>query len=358
MNYLQLLDTIRSVTGRRRFDRFPAIQPPVTVFRRDGDGPSTFVVVDAAQAKAVMQSPRYRQFDFLAQVLTIAKPDRTRWIRRFCDIGLIMMDGPEHERRRRSMQRSLDRCAAGVRAISADDMMAVVEEGLAAESCTSATVAARLVTLLFSRAIAVITGKPVELPVRDLLAIDFFRPFPTLSSLAACDESIDRCCRSIDLESLDEGDQAAVLSLLVMGVSPMHALLTTLVNVYATARREGLTAGDAAKRTAGFDATTIVPTNFVMRACVGADTLGGEAVEPGDVVYLFLGSASGCPFSRLTSLPFGAGSHYCSGAALTQLMLKSVRSVLGQMRADCSRISSTPEVEGKASAFLVFATES
>ena len=358
MKNIRVLDTIRSVTGRRRFDRFPAIQPPVMVFRRDGDGPSAFVVVDAGQAKAVMQSPRYRQFDFLGQILTIAKPDRTRWIRRFCDIGLMMVDGPEHERRRLSMQRALDRCAAGVRAISADDMTAVVEEGLAVEPCTAAMVAARLVTLLFSRAITAMTGKPVELPVRDLLAIDFFNPFPTLSSLAGCDESIDRCCRSIDLESLDEGDQAAVLSLLVMGVSPMHALLTTLVNVYATARREGLTADEAAKRTAGFDAYAIVPTNLTMRACVGADTLGGEAVKPGDVVYLFLGSASGCPFSRLTSLPFGAGSHYCSGAALTQLMLKTVRSVLGRMRVDCSRISSTAEVEGKASAFLVFATES
>jgi hypothetical protein len=215
-----------------------------------------------------------------------------------------------------------------------------------------------LVTLVFSRAISAITGKPVELSVRDLFAIDFFRPFPTLSSLAGCDESIDRCCRSIDIESLDEEDQAAVLSLLVMGVSPMHALLTTLVNVYATARREGLAADEAAKHTSGLDAYAIVPTNFVMRACVDADTLGGEAVKPGDVVYLFLGSASGCPFSRLTSLPFGAGSHYCSGAALTQLMMKSVRSGLGRMQADCSRISPTPEVEGKASAFLVFATES
>jgi len=275
MNYLQLLDTIRSVTGRRRFDRFPAIQPPVTVFRRDGDGPTTFMVVDAGQAKAVLQSPRYRQFDFLEQILTIATPDRTGWIRRLCDIGLIMVDGPEHERRRISMQRSLDRCVTGVRAIPPDDMLAVVEKALAAEPCTSATVAARLVTLLFSKAIAAITGKPVELPVRDLFAIDFFRPFPTLSSLAGCDESIDRCCRSIDIESLDEGDQAAVLSLLVMGVSPMHALLTTLVNVYATARREGLAAEEAVKRTSGLDAYAIVPTNFVMRACVGA-TLSEE----------------------------------------------------------------------------------
>jgi hypothetical protein len=168
---------------------------------------------------------------------------------------------------------------------------------------------------------------------------------PTLS--AAATGALTLASLTVQLCGAAPGEVAA----------PLAAV--TLTGLWARGgRREGLAADDAAKRTAGFDATAIVPTNFVMRACVGPDTLGGEAVEPGDVVYLFLGSATGCPFSRLTSLPFGAGSHYCSGAALTQVMLKSVRSVLGRMRADCGRISSTPEVEGKAGAFLVFATES
>jgi len=38
-------------------------------------------------------------------------------------------------------------------------------------------------------------------------------------------------------------------------------------------------------------------------------------------------------------------------------MMKSVRSVLGGMQADFSRVSAAPEIEGKASAFLMFAIE-
>jgi cytochrome P450 len=357
MNYLQLLDTIRSITGRRQHDRFPAVEPAVAVFRRDGAA-ATFVVYDALQAKAVLQSPHYRQFNFLEQILTIAKPERTGWIRRFCDIGLIMLDGPEHERRRPLMQRSLEKCALGVKAIPDDEMVAVIEDGIAAEPFTSASMASRLVVFLFSRAIAELVGKPVELSARDLFAVDFFNPFPTLSSLSRSNEALGKCCEAIGFEELDEPTQAAVLSLLVMGVSPLHALLTALLNAYAAGLQAGLERGEAVRAATGWNSYEIVPTNFVMRTCVATDVLGQEVVQPGDRVYLFLGSATGCPFSRLTSVPFGAGLHHCSGAALTQVMTNAVRNGLMRVDSDLSRITPSEEVKGKAAAFLGFGAAS
>lgn len=353
MKYLQLLDTIRAITGRRRFDRFPQVEPSVITFRSETQ-PATFLVHDAQQAKAVLQSPRYEQFNFLSQVLTIAKPDRTEWIRRFCEIGLIMVDGPEHQRRRLLMQQALDRCAVGVKQISEDELHAAVEDGLGADQCTADGIASRLVLLLFSRSIAALSGSAVELDPVDLFSIDFFNPFPTLSSLSRCNDSIGKCCRAIGFESLDESGQAAVLSLLLMGVGPLHAIITALLNDYIGGRREGLAAEAAVKRTLQVDSYAIVPTNFVMRVCVAADTLGMEVVRPGDIVYLFLGAATGCPFTRLTSLPFGAGQHYCSGAALTQVMINAVRSVLGRVEADWREIRPSTEVQGKAAAFLSF----
>jgi cytochrome P450 len=95
-----------------------------------------------------------------------------------------------------------------------------------------------------------------------------------------------------------------------------------------------------------------------MRECVAADMIGAEAVRPGDVVYLFLGSATGCPFSRLTSVPFGAGRHYCSGAALTQVMTAAVQNGLRRIRADGSKINPSEIAQGKAAAFLRFAADS
>lgn len=354
MNFLRLLDTIRSITGRRLHDRFPPIEPPTVALRPDGVGPATFVVCDAQRARAVLQSSRYRQCNFLAQILTIAKPERTAWIRRFCDIGLIMVDGPEHQRRRQLMHHALERCAAGVRGIADADIDEAIEEAAAVDPAPADAIASRLVLLIFSRSISALTGSAVELPSRDLFAVDFFNPFPTLSSLARCDEAIGNCCGAIGFESLDEGGQAAVLSLLLMGVSPLLALLTALINAFSSALRDGLTPEDALRRADAVDSYAIVPTNFVMRTCIAADTIGDEAVEPGDAVYLFLGSASGCPFSRLTSVPFGAGRHSCSGAALTQVMTNVVRSGLARTRVDFRRIGPSRELQGRAAAFLAY----
>jgi len=353
MKYLQLLDTIRSITGRRQFDRFPKVEPAVIVLRSDGQ-PTTLIVHDAQQAKAVLQSPRYEQFNFLSQVLTIAKPDRSEWIRRFCEIGLIMVDGEEHQRRRRLMQRALDRCAFGIKQIPEEQIITVVEDCLSIDPCTVDAVVSKLVLLLFSRSIASLSGASVELDPIDLFSIDFFNPFPTLSSLSRCNESIGKCCRAIGFEALDESGQVTVLSLLLMGVGPLRAMITALLNDYIGARREGLAAEAAVKRTHRVDSHSIVPTNFVMRACVAADTIGMEPVKPGDIVYVFLGAGTGCPFTRLTSVPFGAGRHYCSGAGLSLVMMNAVRSVLGRIKADWSRITLSAAAQGKAAAFLSF----
>lgn len=354
MNYLQLLDTIRSITGRRQHDRFPPVEAGLKVFRHDGAKGATFVVYDALLAKAVLQSPNYRQFNFLQQILTIAKPERTKWIRRFCEIGLIMLDGPEHQRRRPLMQRSLEKCASGLKAIPDHEIVSVIESGIAAEVATSATIASRLVVFLFSKAISELVGKPVQLPARDLFAVDFFNPFPTLSSLARCDESIGNCCEATGFDELEESEQTAVLSLLVMGVSPMHALFTTLLNSYVSGLQAGLESAEAVRASTGWNSYEIVPTNFVMRTCVVSDMLGEKLVQPGDIAYLFLGSATGCPFSRVTSVPFGAGLHLCSGAALTQVMTNAVRNGLIHTQVDGSRIMQSEEFQGKAAAFLGF----
>jgi hypothetical protein len=143
-----------------------------------------------------------------------------------------------------------------------------------------------------------------------------------------------------------------------MGVSPLQAILTSLINSYVVALRAGSAGSDAVKVATGWDSYAIVPTNFVMRECVAADMIGAEAVRPGDVVYLFLGSATGCPFSRLTSVPFGAGRHYCSGAALTQVMTAAVQNGLRRIRADGSKINPSEIAQGKAAAFLRFAADS
>jgi len=355
MDFLQILDRVRGVTGNRTDDSFPDAGPPVATVRKTLDAPATILVFDAMVAKKVLESPAYRQFPFLERILSIAKPERTTWISRFCEVGLIMIDGPEHERRRTRMAAALERCIERLKHLPADRTARAINEASLGPNTSADHIARSLVCLLFAESLAAVVGHDVVLPPEHLFQIDFFNPFPTLSSLARCNASIDACCQAIGVACLDPDDQATILSLLIMGVSPLHALITASLNRFVQARCSGIPLDEALALAAKTDSYSIVPTNFVMRESMAPDTITGEPVAVGDVVYLFLGSATGCPFSRQTAVPFGAGAHYCSGAKLTSVMLWAVRAGLATAKAPAlNRISLAPAEQGKASAFLMY----
>lgn len=355
MDYLRILDRVRAVTGNRTEDRFPEAGSPIAAVRQNADSPATIFVFDAQIAKHVLESSAYRQFPFLDKILSIAKPERTSWIRRFCEVGLIMTDGPEHERRRMRMAAVLERCVERLKQLPDARTARVMEAASRGPAPSADRIARAIVCLLFGECITAVVGHDVELPPEHLFEIDFFNPFPTLSSLARCNASIDACCRAIGVESLDADDQAAVLSMLIMGVRPLHAQITACLNRCLRARCAGAPLDEALALAAKVDAYSIVATNFVMRECVVPGAIADEAVAAGDIIYLFLGSASGCPFSRQTAVPFGAGAHYCSGAKLTSVMLWTLRA--GLAAADPTafdHVAAAPAEQGKASAFLTY----
>lgn len=357
MQYLRTLAAIRAVTGTRTADAFPPRPAPIEVFRDAETSRGTAFVHDAALARAVLESRRYRQFDFVARILNAADPDRTSWIRRFCDVSLIMIDGVEHQRRRQAMDESIERCIDRLRRAPAERWADVVTRSLDTSSPPPAShrITLDLVAALFSESIAALAGRDVVAIEGDGLAdIDFFNPFPTLSTLYRCDAALGRCAARIDLEHLDIDAQAAILSLLVMGITPIQAILTAAINAAVTKFHAGEPCDDALAALKTIDAYTVVPTNFVMRECVVDDELGGEAIVHGDIVYVFLGTASGCPFSRQTALPFGAGVHVCSGAKLTSVMLATARGALADAGEGLRRVAPAEVIGGRAHAFLLF----
>jgi len=353
MEYLEILQTIRSVTASRTATSFPAL--PTPTLRCGGSEHSVVVVVDAALSRAVLESPRYEALNFLDRILTAARPEKTRWIRWFCEFSPMMVDGPEHVRRRALVDAMIDRCMSAVKDLPPAAIGAVVEDGLARPDASAAMIAGDVVAMLLGISCSTCLGHSVQLPRDELLAIDFFNPFPTLSSLARCDDAIAACCRDIGLESEDEAIATAVLSLLIMGVRPLHAVTTQLIDAWLAGTAAGEPPEAIRERLATVDAYAVVPVNFVMRRCVEADTIGAEDVSPGDVVYCFLGSATGCPFTRQSAVPFGAGTHVCSGTQLSIVMFHQVRRALqGLGVPDGLQIAPSPPSRGVANAFLTY----
>lgn len=354
MEYLRILAAVREVTGARGGHAFPSRPDPVVLFREAEHARAVVFVHDARLAKVVLESPRYRQFNFLARILEVASPEKTCWIRRFCDVGLIMIDGPEHLRRRDAMAAALDRCVRRLQECQPERFVSALPV-VADRPFTAEELAAALVAGMFAECIPAITGRGVSsLAADDLAAIDFFNPFPTLSTLARCNAAIDRCGERLGLAEMDADAQAAVLSLLIMGVSPMQGILTAAINACVEALGDGRSANEALAVLKDVDAYSVVPTNFVMRECAQDDAIAGVAVRPGDVVYLFLATASGCPFHRRNSVPFGAGPHYCSGAKLTSVMLNVGRKAVAALGEGLASVRPSQVVQGKAHAFLVY----
>ena len=355
MDFLRVLDAVRSITGKRGEDHFVDQPDPLLILRSHQDGRKVVMVHESRLGKAVLESPAYRQYNFVEKILSIAKPERTGWINRFCDLGLIMIDGDEHQQRRLSMNDQLERCVHRLIGLPPAKTAAILEKALRRTPHASARDVSRaLVLFLVSECVTAITGKETQLPEEATFAIDFFNPFPTLSSLYRGDDAIERCCEAIDFEGIGEAEQAAILSLMVMGVSPLYAMFTAMMNTAIAAVRTGQDSQQALRHVRGVDAYSIVATNFVMRECVAETTLNGEKIDPGDILYLFLGSARGCPFSRQTAIPFGAGQHYCSGAKLTSTMLGILRSALQGSIALVGNLEPSDVEQGKATAFLTY----
>jgi cytochrome P450 len=353
MEYLEILQAIRSVTADRAATSFPAL--PTPTLRCDGSGHSVVIVVDAALSRAVLESPRYEAWNFLDRILTVVRPEKTRWIRRFCELSPIMVDGPEHVRRRALADTLIDGCMSAVKDLPPAAIGTLVEDGLARPGASAALIASDVVAMLLGISCSTCLGRTVSLPRDELLAIEFFNPFPTLSALARCDDAIAACCQAIGLESEDEAVATAVLSLLTMGVRPLHAVTTQLIDAWLAGAAAGDPPEAIREQLAMIDAYAVVPVNFVMRRCIEADTVAAEEVSPGDVVYCFLGSATGCPFTRQSAVPFGAGAHVCSGMQLSIVMFHQVRrALLGLGMPDGLQVVPSRPSRGIVNAFLTY----
>lgn len=356
MEYLKVLAAIRAITGSRGQDAFPRREPVLHFSRSEAGEGAVIFVQDVKLSRQILQSPSYRQFNFLGRTLAASDPSQFYWIRRFCDEGLIMVDGDGHRARRQMMTRFMEQCLQCLDQLNLDALLGDVSAAKGDEWASSHQLAQFIAERLFSRCVGFMAGlgEGLRLSGDDLSLVDFFNPFPTRSAMLVSEAALERCAVKCDLDALPVDVQAAIMSLLVMGVRPVTALFTVAINHCLRAMAAGQPADGAVMSVDVINSHSVVPTNFVMRECVVDGHLGDHMVRQGDVVYVFLGSASGCPFSTRNSLPFGGGTHYCSGAKLTDAMFQILKGVLvglgdELMGLECSRVR-----QGFASAFLTF----
>lgn len=271
-----------------------------------------------------------------------------------------MLDGPSHQVQRRELADVLQRCSDALRYVTTDSLAANLLSAASLEGATSLSVGEEIIGQLFAACFTAITGREVKIPIEELMAVDFFNPFPKPSSLKRCNRAIDVCMQALNWQRLTRAEIMAVSVLLVMGVSPLLATVTASINALLESlcpQNHSTIEAVAACRTVDFHSS--VPTNFVIRRCLKAITIEAHALAKEDLVYVFLGPANGCPLNRLTSIPFGAGRHVCIGTKLSFEMLALTHDAM-ELAAPALRAlpllgQQSPALQGRASAFLSYA---
>ena len=362
MQYLRILNALRTITGQRSAHHFPNQYSDLEIFDSPGSESRVLFIYNTSLGRQVLDSREFGQYDFTQRALALAGEERTNWIRRFCFESPVMLDGTAHQVRRRELSNVLKRCTDALNTVKIADLASDLLVAARHKSATSLRVSQEIVTQLLSICLGAITGRDANLPTEELMAVDFFNPFPKPSSLYRCDHAISACMHALQWQSLNEAERTAVSVMIVMGVSPLVATATASLNALLEVLAiPGSTHDEAVTASRKVDFHATVPTNFVMRRCLTTTVVNGHELREGDLAYVFLGPVSGCPFSALTTLPFGSGRHVCSGRQLSLIMLASVHDALELAVSSLAELPlvnrRTPVEAGRASAFLRYADE-
>lgn len=354
MRFLKILQALQSVVGRRTEDAFPERTLPVEILEPEGDSPRAVFVQRIGIARKLLENPAFEQMRFLEDYLPLCDPEQTGWIRYFMDHNPEFLNGEAHRRQSQVLRQELTRCVRRMDSVTVEEVAALVDIELASESPSTEAIARRVAHHLFGCCLRELSGTHVAVDPETLLAVDIFVSFPRAEHLHSCHRHVDAYLAAVRrIREPSPSELIALLTLFMMGVIPT----TTAINWSANRWVRYATADPSAGQAEPAVDFSVTPTNLVMRHCVSDTVVDGHAFRRGDVVYLFLGEVSGCPLHRLTSLPFGAGRHACSGQSLSRRMMELAHDGFRNARGDWSRVRVAQAVAGRTSAFLRFSVD-
>lgn len=351
MRILKILHALQSVVGHRTEDAFPDRPAPVEFLEGGGDQPRAAFVHRIAIVRKVLEHAAFEQMRFLDDYLVACDPQQIGWIRYFMDHNPEFLNGEVHRTQSRLLRSELARCVLRLESEPVAEVARLVDEVLSSEHPSTFGVARRIISHLFGCCLREISGTEVVVDEEVLFEVDIFVPFPRPAHLHACNRRVDSYLTAVrQIREPNQAELIALLTLLMMGTAPTVAAVNGAANRWLRSVTSGTSPGSHPPEVD----FSLAPTSFVMRRCTEGTMVDSHQFKRGDVVYLFLGEASGCPLHRLNSLPFGAGRHTCSGQPLSRRMLELSLAAFRETRGDWSRAHASGVVPGRSSAFLRF----
>ena len=108
----------------------------------------------------------------------------------------------------------------------------------------------------------------------------------------------------------------------------MVSTMNVLLNEYISLTSKQKNSQKIAFFMKNFSYSNITPLNFTSRISKKDISIDNIKFKVGDIVYVFLTKISKCPFTKLTSMPFGMGSHKCPGNIIADSILEKSKRAL------------------------------
>jgi hypothetical protein len=358
MNFLKAIQRVSQITGRRREDSFEEVSESIECLSDACQCPRLYMVYRSSLARKILADSRFVQAQFLAPILSLCDEESTRHIRFFIDFNPAFLNADRHAAQVEIIQKPFALCENVIRDLDISVLLDAIDPLLAESGdLTAHQVGIALVGRLIRYCLEAVSGVDPPLDNKEVFAVDIFQPFAKRSHLVRYNTILDVLIGAIEnhperQSPLSDPERLAVLTLLMMGATPLLAVATALLNAVVSSADSADLRASLSSLSNGY---SMLPTNFVMRECVVPHDILGHPLDAGDTCYVFLGDVSGCPFSSSLKLPLGYGSHYCKGAGLAKVVTARIQELL-LLRTEEIRehVRASPVQVGPASAFLKY----
>lgn len=321
MSFLSVQKILKLVTTQRLESSFFPTLNDFEVVDVSTDKRVIFIF-NYSLAKALLRSKHAGTYDFLSTPLNLYGRDNFPILKMLSSLFPIFLDGQNHSVVREQYNQALAKVQGASLEHFSKELKAIIRQKFKADCININSVASDVSKAAMESILRLIPSEEIKLSYDfDYENMDFFNTLPTKSVLAKTESELQNFCSNMQLKTDTTGILA--LSIVTMGYLPLKAMVAAYLNKFIS-NPEALS---------NFEFQNVVPTNFVMREALKDFSINYRAFNKkissldlfaNDVTYIFLGEGSGCPFSYLNSLPFGAGRHTCPGKGVSQRFLKII----------------------------------
>ena len=332
MLYLNLVQKFKSISGLRGVHSAPNLDSKFLTFSTDSI--SFHYLLDLDLVSQVLSSPHFFKQDLFLSRLLNKEPNDLHWIHYFVKYSPEFLDESAHLKSKEAIKKYTKLLELNENRIvlSHDSFLAALKASRS-KFFTAGLVAKEIVRKYLENIFSLLLNQQIIVKDDLLDAPDIFTPTIKINNnLHLLNNAVDNFLASNNLNSSKITDELmlTILSFMYMSIRPLRACLTTLLN--HAALHKGYISNPQY-----FIGFKMVPTFFVAREALVDTNLESLSVSKGDKLYLYLYNSSGCPFSNKI-LPFGKGSHFCSGYKLSQLLVRNLLDIIGNVKLESDRI--------------------